>query len=284
MKEMNSCYSPLMIFFNRFNSSSISSRKELSPPPGFGAVMEATGPGELTAAGGCGGDPAAGDTGAVGGPGLLTNVGDCVTPGLGAAGGGPPEVGGNFGAGGRLARGVPAVGAFGGPLDDGALGGPALPVFLGGPPELGIAGATGAAGTVVIGGAAEIGGAGPPPLSKLNKVLAAAVFAEVSIGETSFVEDELSVNISSSIVTSFKSFKALFKDLIKSFTPLTVSSRSSDKEVNPFFIKFMTRSSFFCSFDTKKNQFLYFFLKSRLYYTYSDNCIILIYIFIFIFL
>ena len=90
-----------------------------------------------------------------------------------------------------------------------------------------------------------------PPLNKLKRVLAAAVFAVLgAAGLAICFEEVLTVVTSGSTATSFKSFIALFKDLIKSFIPLTVSSRSSDNEVNPFFIKLMTRSSFFCSLET----------------------------------
>ncbi|MHA1235199.1 MAG: hypothetical protein ACTSQL_08970, partial [Promethearchaeota archaeon] len=88
----------------------------------------------------------------------------------GALEGAPAEVGGNFGAGGKLVRlgGPPLVGAFGGAPFPGLFGGP-FPGALGGPPTVGDTVAAVAEGI-------SCAGAGLP-LSKLNKVLAAAVLA-----------------------------------------------------------------------------------------------------------
>ncbi|TFG17901.1 MAG: hypothetical protein EU531_01820 [Promethearchaeota archaeon] len=197
--------------------------------------------------GGLGVPPAGG---AAGGPGRLAKVGAFTTPEPGACGGAPPGLlvpgaGGSFGAGGRPPLlGGPPVGACGGPPLTGALGGPAV----GGLGKLDAEEAVGEADAVVV--AAEVP-VPALPLNKLKSVLAAAVFAVVgAAGLAIFFEDVLTVVTSGSTATSFKSFNALFKDFIKSFIPLTVSSRSSDNEVNPFFIKLMTRSSFFCSLDT----------------------------------
>jgi hypothetical protein len=146
-------------------------------------------------------------------------------------------VGGNFGAGGKLERlgGPPATGAIGGAPLAGLIGGPALE-YVGGLPTVGEALA------VAVGGAS---GAAPGlPLSKLNKVLAAAVLACPVEGVTTLLEDVLTVVNSGSRETSFKSFKALFKDFLKSLIPFTVSSKSSEREVNPFFIKLTTLSIF----------------------------------------
>jgi hypothetical protein len=184
--------------------------------------------------------------GAAGGLGRLAKVGAFITPGPGACGGAEPGLlfpgaGGSFGAGGSPPRlGGPLEGACGGDPLGGALGGPAA----GG---LGKLDAEEAAGDAV--------GAGVPvltlPLNKLKSVLAAAVFAVLgAAGLAIFFEEVLTVVTSGSTETSFKSFNALFKEFMKSFIPFTVSSRSSDNEVNPFFIKLMTRSSFFCSLDT----------------------------------
>ena len=82
-------YSPRIIFFNRVNSSNISSLSELKPPPGWAAVAGA--------AGVLGGVPGA--PGAAGGPGLFAKAGGFAA---GAVEGSPdPGVGGSFGAGGK---------------------------------------------------------------------------------------------------------------------------------------------------------------------------------------
>ncbi|TFF86481.1 MAG: hypothetical protein EU517_00345 [Promethearchaeota archaeon] len=186
--------------------------------------------------------------------------------------------GGNFGAGGSPPfLGGPLAGAFGGTPVGGAFGGP----VVGGLGKLDVEDAFGSA-------AALEGAAGAPvpapPLSKVNRVLAAADFALLG-GAAIFFEEVLTVVTSGSTATSFKSFNALFVDFMKSFIPLTVSSRSSDNEVNPFFIKFMTRSSFFCSLDTNLySNPLVFSQVEYLIYIYRDTSIILIFIFIFIFL
>lgn len=237
---LNLPYSPLIIFLRRFNSSSISSRKELNPPPALGAIAGAA---EGDAPGALGGPL----EGAAGGPGRFAKVGGCVTPPLGAEGGAPlPGAGGNLGAGGKPER-------FGGPPLEGEAGGDPLGGAVGGPPLGGAFGAPEIGGLgspifalVVVGVAGAL-----PPLNKLNSVLAAAVLAFSVVGVAIILEEVLTVCTSDSITTSFKSFWALFSDFIKSLIPLTVSSRSSDKEVKPFFMKLITRSNFFCSFETK---------------------------------
>jgi hypothetical protein len=243
-------YSPLIIFLSRFNSSNISSLSELNPPPACGAAGLAVAGG---AAPGAFGGPL------VGGPvGLLTNVGAFGGPASapGAFGGpdvgGPPLEGGRTGAGGKLGfLGGPPPGGFGGaPTEGGVLGGAVLlGGALGGPP-LGGAGAADTGGADGFGAGGVPPEAGPLPLNKLNNVLAAAVFASPLDDATIFFEDVLTVLTSSPTVTSFKSFCAFAKDLIKSLIPFIVSSRSSANDVKPFFIKLITRSNFFCSFET----------------------------------
>ncbi len=160
----------------------------------------------------------------------------------------PGELGGNFGAGGKLVRlgGPLLAGAFGGAPVAGLFGGP-FPGALGGPPTVGDT-------VAVVAEGISCAGAGLP-LNKLNKVLAAAVLAIPSEGATIFLEDVLTVFNSGSIETFFKSFKALFNDFTKSLIPLTVSSKSSIKEVKPFFIKLTTLSIFLYSFETIASSF-----------------------------
>jgi hypothetical protein len=148
-----------------------------------------------------------------------------------------------LGAGGKLERlgGLPVTGAFGGAPLAGLFGGPTLGDF-GGLPTVGEVAA------VAVGGACWV--APDVPLSKLNNVLAAAVFACPVELVTTFLEDVLTVFNSGLIETSFKSFNALFNDFLKSLIPLRVSSKSSDKDVRPFFIKFTTLSIFLYSFET----------------------------------
>ena len=265
-----------MIFFKRFNSSNISSRKELNPPPVWGTLTGAgagAGAGaeiDDGALGGLAGTPVAG---AAGGVGLLANDGVWTTPLFGACGGPVPATGGNLGAGGKLVR-------LGGPPVEGAFGGTPLAGLFGGP-TVGEEG-----GASIAGEALAIAGAAPGvPLNKLNNVLAAAVFAWPVEADTTFLEDVLTVFSDGSTETSFKSFSALFNDFIKSLIPLTVSSKSSERDSNPFFIKFTTLSNFFWSFETNLPSIpLAFLIFYGIIYSYSSNCIILIYIFIFIFL
>jgi len=244
-----------MIFFNLFNSSNISSRKELKPPPASGA---AAGAAAGAAPGGLGGPPAEGGPlgllakagGAEGGPDALggPELGALGGPELGALGG--PE-GGNFGAAGKLPFcGGPLGGALGGPEGGlGALGGPEGGLGALGGPAAAAAGAAGAdVKTEAAAGAAAV--SPPLPLKRENKVLAAAVFAVPVVCATIFFEELLTVLTSSITLISFKSFWAFDKDLIKSLIPLTVSPRSSARLVKPFFIKLITRSIFFCSFET----------------------------------
>jgi hypothetical protein len=179
-------YSPRIIFFRRFNSSNISSRNELSPPPALGAPGCPPPPGaELGGPpppDGAFGGPELGafggpDDGALGGP--PPPDGAFGGPELGAFGG-PPAPDGGEGKFDFL--GGPELGAFGGP-DDGALGGPPPPddAFGGPPPEDGGVGAFAPADAA----GAELAGAACLPLNKLNKVFAAVDFASPA-GATTF--------------------------------------------------------------------------------------------------
>ncbi len=164
-------YSPRIIFFNRVNSSNISSLSELKPPPGWAAVA-----GAAAAPGVLGGAP-----GAAGGPGLFAKAGGFAA---GAPEGAPdPGVGGSFGAGGKL----PA--RLGGPPPEGALGGPPPEGALGGPPLA----AAGAALGAPAAGAAVVCSAPPDPLNKVNNVLAAAVLAAPVVGVAILAEEVLTV-------------------------------------------------------------------------------------------
>ena len=182
-------YSPRIIFFNRVNSSNISSLSELKPPPGWAAVAGAA---EVF-------DGVPGALGAAGGPGLFANVGVFAA---GAAEGSPdPGVGGSFGAGGKSpARlgGPPPEGALGGPPPGGALGGPPPGGALGGPPPEGALGGPplAAAGVALGAAAAEaatVSSAPPDPLNKVYNVLAAAVLAAPVVGVAILAEEVLTV-------------------------------------------------------------------------------------------
>lgn len=165
-----------MIFFKRFNSSSISSLKELNPPPGFGAIVGVDGAVEGAAPGALGGPE-----GAVGGPGRFAKVGGWVAPALGAVGGAvPPGAGGSFGAGGKPVRfgGPPAEDEAGTVPLGGAFGAPAVGGL--GSPILALAGVVDETGAF-------------PPLNKLNKVLAAALLALSVVGVAIILEEVLTV-------------------------------------------------------------------------------------------
>lgn len=190
-------YSPLIIFFSRFNSSSISSRSEPNPPPALGATVGAGGAVGVVLPGGREGAAPGGAAG------LFANVGaeGGLVPGgfggpvpEGALGGEPgalgipPPVGGNIGAGGKPGR-------LGGP-PLGALGGPELGAFGGPPPPEGGAGAEGIADAEVAAGRGiepEAATGAPVLLNRLNKVLAAAVLAPSLVGATIFLEEVLTV-------------------------------------------------------------------------------------------
>jgi hypothetical protein len=226
-----------MIFFSLSNSPNISSLKDESPPPSTGAEAD-----ELALGG-----PA---DGALGGPadGALGGPAD-------GALGGPAD--GALGGPADGALGGPADGALGGPDAD-ALGGPDADA-LGGPDADALggpdAGALGGPDADALGGpdadafAGALAGAEDedfPPLRRLNNVFAADAFAPPP-ADTTFLDEVLTVLTASVTLISFKSFCAFVNDSTKSLISFTVSLRSSDRLVKPFFKNLITRSIFFFS-------------------------------------